>query len=112
MPIWKVEEIEEKTSAMLKKLISTAKQDDVVTEDEKNIINHIEKMLWDVESEIELVIDESPEKFQDALAEMLKEILDKAKEIAGEDGHISDDERELIDKIKEYINKQGLNDFI
>ena len=112
MAKWKVEEIEAKTSSMFEKLVATAKEDAKISEDEKAIIDHIEKMLWDVESEIELVIEnESIDDlgFQEELGKMLVEILDKAEAIANEDGEISDDEKSLLQKIRDIISGEGLS---
>ncbi|MHA2503827.1 MAG: hypothetical protein ACXAE3_13285 [Candidatus Kariarchaeaceae archaeon] len=97
--------IEDDAVKLLQRIVGEAKKDGILTDDEKQIIDIIQRHLWDVENEIELLVESgknTPEMVEE-LTKMMHTIVLKAEEVANEDGQITEDEKSLLDTLDSYI---------
>lgn len=96
------------TSKLLRSLVMEAKQDQIITEDERVLVKEIEKLLWDIENDIEILMGSSEPDILDRLRDMLLEVFDEARKIANTDDKITDEEENLLTVIGSYIRTDGL----
>ena len=96
------------TSKLLRALVVEAKQDQKITEDERVLVKEIEKLLWDIENDIELLMEASNPDLLDKLRDMLLKVFDEARKIANMDGKITEEEENLLTVIGSYIRTDGL----
>jgi tellurite resistance protein len=99
----------ESFNVIIQELTKLASQDGIITDDEKEILSQIkfdmdyyELMLADA-LEDGIITDHEKEKLHDIASSM----LERAKIVAGIDGVITDDEKNLIQKLTEIIKKKN-----
>lgn len=96
------------TSRLLKSLVVEAKQDQAISEDERVLVKEIEKLLWDIENDIEVLMESSHPDILGQLRDMLLEVFEEARKIANKDGKITEEEENLLTVIGSYIRTDGL----
>lgn len=97
---------------LLHNIVKEAKSDGVLTDDEKDIIKEIERHLWDVENDVEVMLEageKSTPEIMDEIREMLQEVLKKAEEVANADGQITADEKSLLDTLSNFIHSDNVS---
>ena len=102
--------IDDDAVKLLHKIVKEAKSDGILSDDERKIIDIVQRHLWDVSSEIEVAMQNgknTPEMIEQ-LREMLHGVLEKATEVANEDGQITTDERNLLGTLDKYISSDNV----
>ena len=100
------------TSRLLKSLVIEAKKDQEITDDERMLVKEIEKLLWDIENDVELLMDDKHPNLFGELQDMLLDVLEKARIVANKDGKITKDEENLLNVIGGFVSTEGVLDLL
>lgn len=87
---------------LVQDLVKTAEADGVISEDERNLLEHIQVDLRKFEEEMGGRLKDSVSFSKSSVAST---ILESAIKIAMADGTISDEENRLLEVIKKYIEE-------
>lgn len=97
---------------LVEKVIQTAKKDGVITEEEKAIISQLEIDAREFEAEVKNILSSgdaiSQEEVVKAIERYKIEMIKKAIDCAFSDGRISNDEKELLKTILDYISENEI----
>ena len=100
-----LENIQQAVKLCMSELKSIALQDNVITDDEKAILDKIEFDFSNLENQIIQVLesDLSEDEFQDLITDFLEDVVSNVTHLAMSDETITDDEQNLIDRIKKFV---------
>ncbi len=98
------EEINEAITQCLIELREIALEDQIITQDERAILDKIEEDFKNLQNQVIQVLESDlPEdEFQDIILDFLDDTVENVVNIAMEDGTITKDEQNLINRLKEF----------
>jgi len=102
-------EIRRQLSLFFESVVAVAKEDEVITSDEKKILDTIEAGIHELEDQLINVLKSElhDEEFNDLQTQILQDIVYNATKVAEEDDVITPEESALIEKLKEFA-KDGV----
>ena len=104
------EEINLALALCFQDLREIALADGVITKDERAILDEIEKDFNNLEEQLVQVLasDLDLHEFNDLANDFLLDIVHKTVHVAEEDNVVTRDEDSLIQKLKEFVHKEGM----
>ena len=93
---------------VLEGVVKQAERDGVITKEEAELINRIQIDARDLERRLREYIKDNnptPEQLEQYLKEQREQLIQQATEEAAKDGLISDDEKSIIDRLIQELEK-------
>lgn len=107
------ESINTEINTLLKDLYTIAREDNIISLDEKFILDEINQGLKNLQIQVFQILESnlSDEEFNDILIDLLHDIIDNVVKTAEADGVITGDEKKLVDRIYGFVqsNEGGVN---
>ena len=95
---------------LVEKVMQTAKQDGVVTEEEKALISQLEVDAREFEAEVKNILSSGAKMSQEDIVKKIElfkiEMIKKAIDCAFSDGRISKDEKELLKTMIDFLSEE------
>ena len=88
-------------------LEAIAMQDNVVTDDEKVLLEGIKHEFSNMQQQLVQVLESNldEEEFNDLMYDMLGDIVTEAEKVANADHKISEDEKALLDRLSKLVHQ-------
>ncbi len=100
------EKIDKSIKILLEDLNNIALEDEIISDDEKAILDKINYELHNLQTQIMQILesDLDDDEFHDILKDTLHDIIVNVKIVADADGKITEDENKLLKRLQEFIS--------
>lgn len=110
---WKKEEIKERLTKLLDKIVNLALDDDVISSDEQDIIDTLREHILSFENRFATMIDDhtETEEVMNQLTNYFERAIEATARQARQDGTITSDELILIDRLAKSLRQEDLSKY-